>query len=390
MLVVQAGAAVWIIHLLLREFGLGGRPLLLAGVIAVLSLTTTLALLTSILLTDIFAGLAVIALHLQIFFGARLGRWERIGLVLVAAFAVASHSATLGLIAGLTGGALLVAWRRRDIVPRAGARRAVLALTLGILMSLSANWIVSGSFAFPPGGYGILFGRMLQDGIVARYLDEHCPDPKLKLCPFRNELPRNADAFLWGGSVFNRLGRFTGLGEEMQTIVLGSLREYPRLQVETALAATMAQLQKVATGEGVVNTIWHTYGIMQHYTPAVVPSMREARQQRGELSFEAINRIDMPVALFSMVMLPLIAVVGLRGEALADLGLLAATLGIALLGNAFICGALSNPHNRYGARLIWLAPLVVGLAVAPLLADVRELINALARSAGRAADEPGG
>jgi len=108
-LVLQAGAAVWIIHLLLREFGLGGRPLLLAGVIAVLSLTTTLAFLTSILLTDIFAGLAVIALHLQIFFGAWLARWERIGLVLVVAFAVATHSATLGLIAGLTGGALIVA-----------------------------------------------------------------------------------------------------------------------------------------------------------------------------------------------------------------------------------------------------------------------------------------
>jgi hypothetical protein len=92
------------------------------------------------------------------------------------------------------------------------------ALVLGIVTGLTANW-VSGRFAFPPGGYGILFGRMLQIGIVSRYLAEHCPDPKLKLCPFREELPRDADAFLWGESVFNELGRFAGLGDEMRTIV---------------------------------------------------------------------------------------------------------------------------------------------------------------------------
>jgi hypothetical protein len=388
-LLLQAACAIWIIYILLRELGLGGPPLVLLGVIAAMSLTTTLAFLTSILLTDIFAGLAVVALHLLVFSSQRLARWERVGIALLAAFGVAIHSATLGLIAALTALALIAAWWRGDIVPRAGARRAVQALTLGIVMSLSANWIVSGRFAFPPGGYGILFGRMLQDGIVSRYLDDHCPDPKLKLCPFRHELPRDADAFLWGESAFNRLGRFAGLGDEMQTIVLGSLREYPRLQIETALTATLAQLQKVGTGEGVVNRIWHTYGIMQRYTPTVVPGMREARQQRGGLSFETVNRIQVPIAFFSMAMLPIILVIGLRVQAFGDVSLLAATVGVAFLSNAFICGALSNPHHRYGARLVWLAPLVVILAVAPLLGDIRDLISATARFKGLTANEPG-
>ena len=44
---------------------------------------------------------------------------------------------------------------------------------------------------------------------------------------------------------------------------------------------------------------------------------------------------------------------------------------VALLGNAFICGALSNPHHRYQSRLIWLAPLVVLLAVGEYFADRR-------------------
>jgi hypothetical protein len=29
----------------------------------------------------------------------------------------------------------------------------------------------------------------------------------------------------------------------------------------------------------------------------------------------------------------------------------------AVLGNALICGALSGPHPRYGARIIWLLPV---------------------------------
>lgn len=53
-----------------------------------------------------------------------------------------------------------------------------------------------GQLAWTPGGFGIAFGRMLQDGIVKRYLDGHCPDARLKLCPYRNELPRTADDFL--------------------------------------------------------------------------------------------------------------------------------------------------------------------------------------------------
>jgi hypothetical protein len=34
-------------------------------------------------------------------------------------------------------------------------------------------------------------------------------------------------------------------------------------------------------------------------------------------------------------------------------------IATALLANASICGILSNPHDRYGARLIWLAPFIV-------------------------------
>ena len=34
-------------------------------------------------------------------------------------------------------------------------------------------------------------------------------------------------------------------------------------------------------------------------------------------------------------------------------------VALAILANAVVCGALSNPNDRYGARMVWLATLVV-------------------------------
>jgi hypothetical protein len=36
---------------------------------------------------------------------------------------------------------------------------------------------------------------------------------------------------------------------------------------------------------------------------------------------------------------------------------------VALLANAFVCGALSGPHDRYGARIAWIATFTVVIAV---------------------------
>ena len=362
-LLAQAALTVWVLALLLRCLGFNAQPLTLLATVTLLSVATSLPWLTAILLTDIFAGLSVLALFLVVFCGDDLGRWERSGLVALTAFAGATHSATLLLIGALAVAAITTHSLASDLIPRRGMRYALIAALAGIASTLAANFAVAGRVAWTPGGYAILFGRMLQDGIVDRYLKDHCHDMPLKLCPFRHQLPHDADAFLWGKSVFDQLGRFAGLGDEMRTIVLESLKEYPTMQAATALRAASRQLIRVSTGEGVVTTLWHTYGIMERYTPSVVPAMRAPRQQHGEIQFHAINLMHVPIALFSMAVLPVLIVVAMRRGAIAQCGLLGATVLVALFLNSFVCGALSNPHDRYGARLIWLAPLTLGLGL---------------------------
>ena len=130
----------------------------------------------------------------------------------------------------------------RKTIAASGLLQGSLTIVAGALMLLATNFAFSGQLAWTPGGIGVAFGRMLQDGIVTQYLRDHCPHEKLKLCPYRNELPATADEFLWGHSMFDKLGRFNGLNDEMGHIVTGALADYPAWQAEAALKATAQQL----------------------------------------------------------------------------------------------------------------------------------------------------
>jgi hypothetical protein len=358
-LVVQAALTVWVIALVLRTHGLGGRPLVLLVIVALLSGATTLPWLASILLSDIFAGLGVLALYLLVLRADALRGWEQAALIALVAFSAATHNATLAVLMALLATALVAAWVFRRLVPLAGLGRGVTALAIAPVMLLIANYAVVGQLAWTPGGIALSFGRMLQDGMVARFLADNCPDRRLKLCHHRDRLPADADVFFWGESVFDRLGRFEGLDEEMRTIVIGCLREYPLWQIESATKAVVRQLLKFQTGEGVLDQVWHTYNMVERFTPSMVPAMRAARQQNGQLDFRDINRLHVPVGFISMMLLLATLWLSLMRPAFADLGPPATTAALAILANAVVCGVLANPHDRYGARMVWIAALVV-------------------------------
>jgi hypothetical protein len=159
------------------------------------------------------------------------------------------------------------------------------------------------------------------------------------------------------------------MNDEMGFIVRHSLAEYPLWQAGAAIKATARQLLSVATGEGTNGWIPHTYGIIERYIPSQLLPMRAAHQQHWDIDFAAINWLHVPVALASMAL-----VVAMFGHPLlrrrsGDLSLLAATVTFALLGNAFICAVISGPHDRYGARLVWIATFTVLIAAARHVAD---------------------
>jgi hypothetical protein len=362
-LTIQALATMWILQVTLRVLGLA-RPWRLFGLCLVLSMTTALPWLTSMLLTDIFAGLSVLSLFVLVLYGDKISGIERAALVVFTAFAAATHSATMAVLLGLC----CVGWIARPFlrgrIAASYLAQGTLTIAAGATMLLSANFALSGQVAWTPGGYAIAFARMLQDGIVTRYLNDHCPTQHFKLCPYRDNLPETADDFLWSReTVFNKLGRFPGMSDEMGYIAVHALAEYPLWQAKEALLAAGEQMLKVATGENTDHpTLMHTYGIFRDYLPQQLKAVDAARQQTGHLTFGPFNLIHVPVALISTALVFAMLFIAIWRRRTDDVALLTATVCLALLGNAVICGVISGPHDRYGSRLVWIATFTVMIA----------------------------
>jgi peptidoglycan/LPS O-acetylase OafA/YrhL len=79
------------------------------------------------------------------------------------------------------------------------------------------------------------------------------------------------------------------------------------------------------------------------------------------------------VALISIVLVFGMLASAIRRRKRDDFTLLAATVSLALLGNAFVCGVISGPHDRYGSRLAWIATFVVLIAILRRFTDDDEL-----------------
>lgn len=362
-IVFQSLLTFWILAVVLRTHGYGGRPMLVFGFIAVLSVVSTLPWITAILLTDIYAGLAILAFYMLLARSDQLTRFERWAFVALIACACASHSATLAVMMMLSAASIVLTMFGRVRLPRIRVAQGVLAIALGAVIVVGTNFLLVKRLTWTPGGSSMYFGRMLQAGIVTKYLDKHCPDPSIKLCAIKDRLPNNADDWFWANKDFDALGRFAGMTAEMQKVALGAASEFPLDVLTSTIEATAAQLVAVRSGEGVVNWIWHTYFIVKDHAPQLQPAMWAARQQKGEISFTAINAVHYPVALIAMAFLPVILIMGWSGRLPRAFGDLAFVCILALLANAFVCGGLANPHDRYGARVVWLAVFIAGLAL---------------------------
>jgi hypothetical protein len=376
---IQSAAAVWIVSLVLRAYGLGNRPGLLVGVIAFFTVATTLPWLTGQLMPDFLAGLAAVAVYLLVFRAGQLSRWEVGGLILLIATAASTHNATMMVLLAMLAVGLAVRLLRPQLVPGIGLARTLGAVVLGVGMLFTANFAVTGKVVWTPGGTAFVFSRLVHDGIIHRFLEDNCPNPRYELCKYRAQLPHHANDFLWHQGAegpFAQIGGFEDGADEMREIAIETLWQYPGLHVWTALKSTLLQLVEVGTGWGIVYDVWDAYGNIEKLVPNAVPAAHSALQRQAKLDFETINLVHEPVALLSLGLLGLALLLAWRrpnfaGQDFGQYRTIATTFSVAILANAFVCGVLSNAHDRYGARVAWIAILFVAVAALRALPALR-------------------
>jgi hypothetical protein len=362
---VQAAIGGWVLHEFVAAFVPRRRAVALLVLGALLVGLTGLPWYVSQIMPDAFAGILVLGL-VVLAHGQGLPGWRRVLLVFVVAISAASHMSHLAVAAGLLlalVGARVLAAHSGGMWPRPALGGATISVVLGLTAVPAVHGWATGEPYFARSGRVLQLALFVQDGIAQRYLDEVCPEgAPLKLCLVRDQLPETANAFLWApwASPFEYVGGWTQMRDEADRIVSGAMSRFPWLVARSALANAATQLRLIKLGDGLTPKIrpgWtgEYYDTALQRYPGEFDRYATARQQRhGGIDFGPLNVVQTPVALATQAGLIVLLVIAWRTGDQAAAGAIVLIL-LALVGNAIVCGAMSNPIDRYQNRVVWLA-----------------------------------
>jgi hypothetical protein len=348
----------------------------LAITMAALVLFTGLPWFTGQIMPDAFTGATVLAVFLLAF--GDLRGLRRVLVIVALGLSAAMHTSHVAIAAGLLLcllGARLMPWRF-EAMPGPRLVPAAIGLVLSLLIAAGSNWYATGRvFLMQPNAI-LTLGLMVQNGLAKRYLDDVCPtatgDTRPKLCEAKDRLPKDANQFIWHSTDFWAAGGWPGLRPEALRIVRGILKRYPIAVMEFSAAYTARQFVMVETGDGVTPMRFFISKAIHRYYPNDVPDFLESRQQDGpdfqpSIAFDEINLVQVPAQLAATAALLPVLWVGWKRRDRLTVAIAAVAL-LALLGNAFVCGALSNPNHRYQSRIAWIAMIAAGFGALRLIA----------------------
>lgn len=337
-----------------------------------------ISLFASQIMADVFAGAVVLGLVSLMVFADGLTTGRRILLALLSAVAVAVHTSHVGLGLGLLALGVLVklVGLIRPSVPKVRLRAAAFSVVLGVVLAMGSNFYVIGRATLTQTVTVQNLALFIEGGSAKAYLDAKCPAPgshkpaPYRLCAYKDQLPSTANEFLWAkwASPLYKLGGWNAMREEADAIVRGTLKTMPLAVLRQSVVLTAEQFFMLDPGDG-LDPRWEYYPttIAEWYPHTLVPFLH-SRQQRG-IDFKPLVwpiRAVMGLSLAAILILTLAAIRLAPRQALFGGAIL-----LAVLGNAFICGALSNPNHRYQGRLVWLAASAAVLMVSARVSSGR-------------------
>jgi hypothetical protein len=240
-----------------------------------------------------------------------------------------------------------------------------LPVVIAVAVLFVTNTIGHGRFALSPYGASFMLARLQEDGPATALLKARCPDAGWYLCAFTDRLPMPTNDFLWApDSPMNRDAagqpRFLGgmmLAPEAGQIVAETLRADPLGVLHAMVSNALVQLGSFSIGDTLDEAHFAVAmrpRIAEGFPARELAAFDQARQAQGLLK-DALMPLNPLHLLVVLLALPVLAWAAWRGQGLALA--LALFLLAAVLGNALICGGLSAPHPRYGARIMWLLPV---------------------------------
>ncbi len=392
----QAVCVAAVLHLLMVKLWRIGTGAFLATT-AVLSLATPLAVYTGLLMPDVFAGLAIVALAALSVYWRQLSHAERALLAGVLLFGLMAHASHVAVAAVLLVGVL--ALRRWN--PRWQGVSAPACTLAGacIVLALAAEWAfaagVKQALGVPPLRLPYPTARLIEQGPGTDLLAQRCPEAGYAVCDFRANYPTAWDAFLF--STDPAQGTFALADAATKRRIVAEQWAFVR-DVIAHDPAGVWRAWVEDLGRQLVSfrvDVW-SFGARQlaMFEGRVPPQTYAAMQASKGLDAPAYNRVLSAATYASTALAILLGVVwGWRRQAGAvarvpqRLEQVASVALAGVLANALVCVTAASALDRFQSRVIWLVPFfaltVLGLAWTRRTAQASATPTAPLKTAGR-------
>ena len=338
---------------------------------------------TGFVMPDIYAAAAVICVALLFAYADRMSYLERVGLAAILAASAAFHATHLVVAVALTlAGIGVTHFLRSEGRPLRSRALVAAACALGVAGALhfafdtAARTVLGTSPKRPP----LLTARVLADGPGRLYLDRVCPEtPTFLVCTYRNRSFESADEFLWSSAgVFQTLPveQRLRLTEEESRFVTAVAMHYPLSVLKAAVANAVEQFVLVWPAEAWIDPgasfsdpAWSEADLFQvaPFLSLCVANLGRCVPALPEALIASSVAITV-VLSFGAIATHFVVAARRRttgtqaGDCAYERAIIFALLIlVGLVANAGICGAISGPHTRYQARVVWLAVLAAGV-----------------------------
>ena len=318
--------------------------------LAVLAVASPVAFVACLAIPDIFAGLVVLAIALVAVTYERMSAGVRTVTILIAAAGIAFHASHLPIGLAMTLAAIgwlaFDAWRRAP-VPRQQWAWVIAPFVLGAAATVASNFVAFGGASLTGKRYPLTLARSVAEGPGKWYLEKNCDHLKYAICEvYPHSVPSSINEFLWGSNGIKERAtpeQMDRIRAEESEVVLAATRAYPLVELNRFALNFARQLVRFEPGAAVLDS-------RIVLDPQGTPQLEPASYDR----FWTTLVHWLTIISVSISVLVLFRRFRADGSSRPLIGLIV----VGIFANAAVCVYFSGIIDRYGARVIWLLPLL--------------------------------
>jgi hypothetical protein len=331
--------------------------------IGTLGVLSSLPLYVSQMMPDLFTSLMIVMSFVAVYSWPTRSVRGRVFDTCLVALTVAVHLSHVPIMLALVViYGLAAVLFRKDVKPAAVATGAVAPLLLAITLAVSSNAIVARHPVMSESSPLFMLARLLGDGPARAYLNESCPAAGYQLCNELDHLGDHtatasvSDYFLWDPNGIVKRTANPGLLREAAEIDRATIKRYPLWVAGNAIRNGLTQLITFQVDPKINLSPRFLIADLHKIDARLATAFVQSRQAKRQFPVAEASRLlvfGLVVSLAAGGYLALRARRSISSRAFQFVAVVFVSLG----ANALATGALSQIHERYQNRVIWLLVL---------------------------------